>query len=130
MTASNKEEFKAAVLWCGSIGNVIRSIDTEEQDNFSNYVYSIKEKILDGSFDLKNIESFKNKTPRSWVSKICHILNPQQYPIIYDANVCSNLKLKTMNQFWDELTKRREDSTNKTREEIYRKESEIWALNK
>ena len=130
-SAKNKKDFKAAVLWCGSNGNVIRSIDTEEQENFSNYVYSIKEKVLNGTFDLRDIEKkFKNKTPRSWISKICHILNPQMYPIIYDTNVCKKLKVNNINQFWDKLINKRKTSKGKSDEEIYRKEAEIWAPNK
>ena len=127
ISAKDEKSFADAVKWCGVGGGVIRTVQKDCFDNFARYVFENKENILSGLFDLRTTEAFNGVRPISWVSKICHILNPQQYPLIYDDFVKKYFHINNIEQFWIVLLNEREKYQEKHSEEIYRKEASIWA---
>ncbi len=127
MFAKDLKSFADAVKWCGVGGGVTRTVRTDDFMDFVRYVFENKANILSGTFDLRNITYCSRVKPVSWISKICHILNPQKYPLIFDEFVKKHLEVNTVEDFWDKLIKKRECSKNKDNIEIYKEEARIWA---
>ena len=125
--AKDKTEFCEAVLWCGKAGNVIRSVNKKSQSAFCEYVFTEKNEILKGTFDIFNCKSFNNKSPKSFVSKICHIMNPRMYPLIYDENVRKSLKIKKDKEFKEKEEEYKKKVRFWSRKRIYRLDSKMWA---
>lgn len=125
--ANDEASFMDAVKWCGTNGNVARTVRKDSVKPFSDYIFSHRKDIKTGCFDLRTIESFDGVKPISWVSKICHILNPQQYPLIYDEFVRKHFSINTIEEFWNLLLNEREKYQDKKNRQIYRGEASIWA---
>ncbi len=93
--------FKKAVRWCGGAGNVSRSVSSDDFDSFASYLWGNKGNIKNGVFSLSDVKRFGGKTPVSWTSKICHIISPSKYPVIYDSKVREALEIRSINAFWN-----------------------------
>ena len=127
---NSKKDFEKILHDVVGKGNgILRNVRTEDFSEFSEYVRSIFPKIEKGEYDIFSVKSFSGKTPTSFVSKVCHILNPKDYPIIWDENVKKNLKIGTSKKKWeDRVSQEKQNQTGKESiEALYMIDSEIWA---
>ncbi len=125
----NKKDFEKVlhdVVGRGS--GVLRNIKTEDFPNFAEYVRSNLSKIEAGNFDIFSVKEFSGKKPTSFISKICHIVNPKAYPLIWDTNVRKALKIGESKKKWDEkISELTQQLTGKEKEEIYEYDSKLWS---
>ena len=125
----NKKDFEKVlhdVVGRGS--GVLRNIKTEDFPNFAEYVRSNLSKIEAGNFDIFSVKEFSGKKPTSFISKICHIVNPKAYPLIWDTNVRKALKIGESKKKWDEkISELTQQLTGKEKEEIYEYDSKRWS---
>ena len=125
----NKKDFEKVlhdVVGRGS--GVLRNIKTEDFPNFSEYVRSNLSKIEAGNFDIFSVKEFSGKKPTSFISKICHIVNPKDYPLIWDANVRKALKIGESKKKWDDIiSELKQKQHGKKNEDIYLHDSELWS---
>lgn len=115
-------------------GGVLRGIPKEYFPKFAEYILHKLPDIEAGKFNIFETESFPDKKPISYVSKVCHIINPQKYPVIYDTHtkIClkidsSNLKKieEKWNKAMNEIVVENKDKTSD--DDFYNIDSEIWA---
>ena len=125
--AKDEKEFSEAVLWCGITGNVSRTVAKRSFKEFSNYLFNKRQEILEGKYSLLKVKEFDNKKPISYISKVCHILNPYGYPLIYDSYVRAAVNITTLEEFNKLIVNLKEEVNTKTREEIYKIDSALWA---
>lgn len=130
MGATDLPSFKRAVKWCGAVGNVTRTVSKEYFNAFAEYLYSNVGRILAGQFDLREVPEFGGKVPTSWVSKVCHIMNPYDYPIIYDEFLRRQFDVSNVDEFWDVILHERPISKHTRYDKIWYKDSDIWAKQK
>lgn len=122
----DKESFRDAVLECGCGGHVLRTVYEQYRETFCNWVFDQYEEILAGRLSISDVPKFGNRTPRSWVSKICHIINPWDYPIIYDTHIRRRLGL-TERSWQSTMEKMRKKKEEASRRELYEYDSKLWA---
>lgn len=127
---NNKKNFEKILHDVVGKGNgVLRNIKTEDFPRFAEYVRDSLPKIEKGEYDIFVAKSFSGKTPISFISKICHIINPKDYPIIWDKNVRTILKTGESKKSW--LTKfneyKHKQANEKTFEKLYMIDSKIWS---
>ena len=123
---NDKERFFDAVMWCGRNSSVLRTVSEPYRREFSDWVFDITNTILEGDFHILDVPRFGKKRPKSWISKICHILNPWDYPLIYDTHVKTIMHL-TDNNWQSAIEKKRWNRSGITREDAYYRETMIWA---
>ena len=125
----NKKDFEKVlhdVVGRGS--GVLRNIKTEDFPNFAEYVRKNLYKIEAGNFDIFSVKEFSGKKPTSFISKICHIVNPKDYPLIWDANVRKALKIGESKKKWDDIiSELKQKQHGKKNEDIYLHDSELWS---
>ena len=124
--AKDKREFAEAVLWCGNAGNVIRTVETDYQKDFCSFVFEKKNEILEGSFNIFDCLKFGDR-PLSYISKICHILNPRKYPLIYDSNIKNKFDIKNEKDFQKIIEEHKKKVRFWSRKRIYELDSKMWA---
>ena len=132
LLTDDEEKFAKAVHWCGVGGNVTRTVYTGSYDAFVEYLLSIKEDILKGTFKLSTTQGFPDShgklvAPVSWVSKIAHIINPNDYPLIYDSRVRAAIGITNTEQYDAIITKLRPLVKERSEEELYKLDSYFWA---
>lgn len=130
LNTNNEKAFEEAIRWIGVTGSVKRTISETNLPDFANYIFESRREIYNGTFKLETLKKYSNKAPRSYASKICHILNPKQYPIIYDSKVREALEIKdNIKAFLAKMndTKLR---LGLSRKHLYRYDSAEWAKNK
>lgn len=126
--SNNEVQCFDAIKWCGRTGNVSRTVTKEKLDQFCKDVCDLLPIIKSGVFNLKSFnKTYPRSKPYSWVSKICHIINPKDYPLIYDSNVCKHFNLKNIDDFNELLEEAKNIFKGKTEREIYEYESSVWA---
>ncbi len=125
----SKQEFYAAVLWCGLNGNVGRTVKKEDRNFYFGFLYDHLDEIKNGNFDFfrRDEQSRLNKEPLSWTSKVCHIVNPKAYPIIWDSNIKKALNLNTEEEWMKKKLELKVEFGSKNEIEIYEFDSRIWA---
>lgn len=124
------EEILHSVVGKGG-GGVLRNISKDLFPKFSKYIFNNLSSIKDGNFDIFSVEKFPDKQPVSFVSKICHILNPRSYPLIFDSRVKralgitgnNNIKEKWNNKIAEIKIKH---SDKKSDKEIYELDFSYW----
>ena len=125
----NKKDFEKIlhdVVGRGS--GVLRNIKTEDFPNFAEYVRKNLSKIEAGNFDIFSVKEFSGKKLKSFISKICHIVNPKDYPLIWDANVRKALKIGESKKKWDDIiSELKQKQHGKKNEDIYLHDSELWS---
>lgn len=125
----NKKDFEKIlhdVVGRGS--GVLRNIKTEDFPNFAEYVRKNLSKIEAGNFDIFSAEEFSGKKPTSFISKICHIVNPKAYPLIWDTNVRKALKIGESKKKWDEkISELQKQQKGKKTAELYEYDSKLWS---
>ena len=96
--------------------------------DFVCWLFEQKKYIERGEFNIAETIEFGEKRPLSWVSKVCHIMNPQSYPFIYDKYIRSLIELPNIERFmcWTESIRDKTKEWND--EEIYRLDSDLWAI--
>ena len=117
------------------IGDIVGSvyefhnIKTKDFPNFSEYVRSNLSKIEDGKYDIFSVKEFSGKKPTSFISKICHIVNPKDYPLIWDANVKKALKIGESKTKWQEKISelQKQQKGKESDEKLYLHDSELWS---
>lgn len=124
------EEILHSVVGKGG-GGVLRNISKERFPKFSKYILDNLSSIKKGTFDIFKVKKFPDKQPISFASKICHILNPKAYPLIYDSRVKRALKIgsgKKAEEKWnDELSEIKRKLTGKESvEDLYKLDFDYW----
>lgn len=124
----DKKAFEVAVLWCGVNGNVVRTVNKDNRPDFIEFLWNNRYKIRDGHFELTEVKSLQGPKPFSWISKICHIINPKKHPIIYDEKVRQYFGLKGLDDFLEKLKEIKSKNPNETNKVYYELDSLIWAI--
>jgi len=134
--AQNLQEFEKAVIWCGKTGNVIRTLKAgQDVCSFSEHLWTRKPDISNGKYRLSSdLDPFGGNHPYSWASKILHIMNPQQYPLIFDKNIRSVCQIqeswkesRKLAEYENEIKRERKSARNKTVKELFKNDSDWWA---
>lgn len=99
----SKLELLNAVKWCGTNGNMVRTIKAEYFEEFVDYLYDQRKDIESVTFDFKNIKEFGLTKPISWVSKMYHILCHKMYPLFFNKNTMIYFGVKTLNDFTEKM---------------------------
>lgn len=133
---NNKNAFKECVEQIGKDWHVIRSVETVFRSKFIDYMWRNKGKILSGTY-----KWHKSKyNAYSYESKICFLINPLHYKLIYDSNNAEALKnrygyidrsqwQKTVDRYYlEELKFSPKDETDI--DCIFRKDYRCWAADK
>ncbi|MGN0186661.1 MAG: hypothetical protein ACI392_02820 [Paludibacteraceae bacterium] len=126
--AKTLQEFSDAVYWCGKAANVLRTIPKAEFPAFANWLYIHLADIQNGTFvyDVRIPISGVSTYPRSFIAKICHIINPHAYPLIWDSHVVEHLK--NQNTTWNQaVNAAKAQFQNAPDDDIYRYDSILWA---
>lgn len=72
------ESFKDCVLNLGTEWNVIRTVEKENQKDFCKNLWDNRKNIQNGTYNGWTGEP-------SYKSKVCFLINPQYYKLIYDS---------------------------------------------
>lgn len=119
---------KVLLEMVGKNGNVLRSVKKTEQHGFCSRIFENREAIKGGTFNIFSLNGICSKNPLSYISKICHIINPKAYPLIWDSHVMKKLRINYRRDRWDEkVAEERERVANLSEKEAYENESAIWA---
>lgn len=86
----NKDLFYDCVKTIGKEWNVKRCVPNEKFNDFVNHLWSKKDDIINSEKEYKWWESKHHAY--SYESKICFLINPKKYKIIYDSNTIKTLK--------------------------------------
>ena len=124
--AANLNEFEDAIIWCGKGGNVTRTLPKTEVHNFAKYLWDNKKDIISGKYMLSSLPKF-GKKPISWVAKVCHIINPNQYPYIYDDKIRKCMKIKNLVDFENMINSECKNAHGKSAHDIFEQDSNLWA---
>lgn len=151
-----KQAFMVAVReMVGNRGSVARTIAGNDLDKFVEKILNNYQNILDGKilnedfaenaeekFDIFSVKydkskdknpvkdnESKGKNPLSYITKICHIINPKGCPLIWDKNVRAALKFNSKDRYRQYLEEARNvvEAENYSCSKIYDIESAIWA---
>lgn len=144
-----RQAFMVAVSeMVGNRGSVARTVPKENLESFAETIFENYPKIKEGKilkedvFDIFSVKydnskdknpvkdnESKGKNPLSYITKICHIINPKGCPLIWDSKVREALKIKSKTQYKEVLINARNTVSegNYSDEEIYDIESAIWA---
>ena len=82
----DEESFKNAVIAMGNTYGVLRTLPKEEtkREAFFKDIWDNREEIKSGKYDwTKEIEG---RHFWSYLSKVCYLISPEKYKIIYDSN--------------------------------------------
>lgn len=103
------DKMVSALHKCASNSGVVRTVPTEGKvtgswHNLAQFIIESYDDISNGKFDFTdNMVSNKirrgfgfNRYPRSFMSKLCHIINPFDYPMIWDSYVRNYIGLHYM----------------------------------
>ena len=130
------ESFKECVLNLGKEWHVIRTVEREFQDDFAKHLWDSLPEIQSGKYT-----GWVNSVydAYSYESKVCFLINPQAYKIIYDNNNKSALYNEMGNwytpQEWQDAAdayykKIGKDVQKMTEEEIFETDFELWNQNR
>ena len=119
----------------GGYGSVARTLSTK--DSFMELVLNNYENIKNGIIGLHEDEEFSifnikktlnlSKEPLSYITKICHIINPNGCPLIWDFKIRDALGIKNEKTYKDYLKEIRNFVKEYDRTDIYNIDSAIWA---
>lgn len=80
----DKESFKNAVIAMGNTYGVLRTLPRINREAFFKDIWDNRKKIKSGEYDwTKKIEG---RHFWSYLSKVCYLVSPEKYKIIYDDN--------------------------------------------
>lgn len=91
---NDKEAFKKCVEQIGKDWHVSRTVETEEKEEFREDLWKNKEAILSNKYEWNKSQY----SAYSYESKICFLLNPVYYKLIYDG-----LNKKALTEFYKSI---------------------------
>ena len=105
----DEESFKNAVIAMGKTYNVLRTLPKQEEnelndirENFFEDIWNNIPEIKSGKYDwTKEIEGIKGRHFWSYLSKVCYLISPEKYKIIYDNNNRIRLKELYPEKIWN-----------------------------
>ena len=125
------EEFRFVLeKMVGAKGSVARTLAEADHGNFFAYMYEHYDDICHGVLDIFSVSTAAGlaNNPLSYITKICHIINPNAYPLIWDTNVRKQLGIgESKNRFRQKVDEIKPISQTLKREEAYTRESKLWA---
>lgn len=142
--------FRDGVEQLGISWHVKRNIPDEQFENFATYLWENKGKIQEGkyyywesddykSLNFNNTFFLKVSRPYSYESKVCFVINPQGYYLIYDSYNCEAL-VKLHGKKWDDVSLKNFHKTAKEyieskklstdENEYFKADFELWASGK
>ena len=130
------ESFKECVLNLGSEWHATRGVKKEVKEKVAKHLWDVHSEIQSGKYT-----GWANSVydAYSYESKVCFLINPQAYKIIYDNNNKSALYNEMGNwytpQEWQEAVDRYyethgKDAQEMTEEEIFETDFELWNQNR
>ncbi|MEE0878960.1 MAG: hypothetical protein UH788_06755 [Treponemataceae bacterium] len=91
----DKESFKNAVIAMGNTYGVLRTLPRINREAFFKDIWDNREEIKSGEYDwTKKIEGIEGRHFWSYLSKVCYLISPEKYKIIYDNN--NRIRLKEL----------------------------------
>lgn len=85
----DKNSFEECVLNIGKEWHVIRTVETNKQKKFINNLWENRDKIKNGTYNAWASSKYK---AYSYENKVCFLINPAHYKIIYDGNNRKSLR--------------------------------------
>lgn len=85
------ESFRDCILNLGTEWNVIRTVEKENQKDFCKNLWNNRKNIQNGTYNWAE-SPYK---AYSYESKVCFLINPQYYKLIYDSKNRDALHKKT-----------------------------------
>lgn len=131
---NDKNNFKKCVFSIGKEWHVIRTVEKLEQEEFADNLWENRDKIKSGTY---NEWSTSKYDAYSYESKVCFLINPIYYKIIYDRNNKKSLYETTKTwyspQEWqnavdDYYEKHHKNETNIAK--IFEIDFDLWSGNK
>ena len=83
----DKEAFKNAVIAMGNTYHVLRTLPKKYREKFFEDIWKNKEEIKEGNYAWWSRQYFY-----SYFSKVCYLISPEKYKIIYDSNNKTTLR--------------------------------------
>ena len=106
----NNKAFENAVIAMGKTYNVLRTLPKQEEnelnenirEKFFEDIWNNIPEIKNGNYDwTKKIEGIKGRHFWSYLSKVCYLISPEKYKIIYDDNNKKRLKELYPERTWN-----------------------------
>lgn len=116
---NDKEAFKKCVEQIGKDWHVSRTVETEEKEEFREDLWESKEAILSNKYEWNKSQY----SAYSYESKICFLLNPVYYKLIYDG-----LNKAALTEFYESIHDTRKvnkETWQETVEHYYSKASSV-----
>ena len=85
------ESFKDCVVSIGTEWHVARTVESDLKDEFIRHLWDMRKAILDGTYTGWTESDYD---AYSYESKVCFLMNPCHYKLIYDSNNRTALKSK------------------------------------
>lgn len=128
------ESFRDCVLNLGTEWNVIRTVEKENQKDFCKNLWDNRKNIQNGTYSGWTESHYD---AYSYESKVCFLINPQKYKLIYDSNNKEALNEETGEWFtpvkWQDAADKYYEKHNyksKTDEEIFEIDYDLWIKGK
>ncbi|MGI5102361.1 hypothetical protein [Treponema vincentii] len=131
---NDKGAFKKCVEQIGKDWHVSRTVETEEKEEFREDLWKNKEAILSNKYEWNKSQY----SAYSYESKICFLLNPVYYKLIYDGlnkaaltefyksiNDTRKVDKETVEHYYSTLSFSPKDETDIDR--IFREDFKLWA---
>lgn len=143
----NEDLFEWCLKKIGTEWHVSRTVPEEQLDDFIKYMWNNKEKIKEGAYHYWEADEYKSlkinkenryffavSRPCSFESKICFLINPQKYFLIYDGNNRNALKAKgykdkdvTIENFNETAKEYMKKQNPKTEEDYFKEDYKLWS---
>ena len=116
---NDKEAFKKCVEQIGKDWHVSRTVENEEKEEFREDLWKNKEAILSNKYEWNKSQY----SAYSYESKICFLLNPVYYKLIYDG-----LNKKALTEFYKSINDTRKVDKETWQETVEHYYSEILSF--
>lgn len=138
-TRIRDSKLKDAIIWCGKKGAAIPRISKKDRDTIAyNLIKALEADPHKIVFDKQLVESCVcgcAKKYYSWVSKVCHVLNPQRNCFAFDSTTRTHFKVSNYSDIDEWLAKSKSycndnglDLSRMDREQAYFYDSCVWAF--
>lgn len=130
----NEVLFKYCVEQLGSAWGVKRNIPSEQFDKFVNHLFENGERIQNHEYKFwDEAYTLRRKSKKreeiiahaySYESKVCFVINPTEYSLIYDNNVC--LALLSLLNFDEVARENTKDLDRSNIKAFFERDYELW----